>query len=672
MVRGRVQPVGNSRRLGWAVLVALIVLTSAFVLPTVPGPSTTHRAAIVSVAPSSPASVGSGATRSTDARVTTENLVASALSSASAGSVVRTVFPGFNTSLPGSFTSSVAAWQVGTPTYVPSTDTLWFPQRSVSIPGYPVPTIAPAAVYNLSTGGFDELVTNLSNASALAYDPGNGYVYATLPASDSVAVVNPRTGTIVVPAIPVGSAPDALAVDPNANQLFVANSGSSNVTVVDTVDNTVSFPSVPVGAVPVSLAFDPQDKLVFVANAETSAVSVINATNLTQSLQAIKLLNGPASTVAYSSQFNTVLATVPSSKYATIISAFHQAPITQVILVGKGVVPATVSANGTEFIVGNSTRGDLVILNSSIGTPIGTPITIDGNATQLVLDPQSGLVFCWTSSGRVLESVNLSSEAAKHAAPTTSPELLSMGFLTAQSRVYVSSANGSLIYGLNSTQLRQSSPTISTGSVPLSVVADPANDRLYVGTISGLDVYNASSDLLNSTGHGLSGNCSQLVLDQPDNLLWLANNRLVDEVNLTTLNVEIPTGLLLPTGSTQGIALDLVDGETFVLNSSSTVRVLTSRSGVVVAPGISAGANLTGLAYDPADGQVYAAGDGVTLVDGTSLDVDGGPSSLGGSHRVLGEVYEPSRKDMYIESTGLLPGKQGTVTVLDGSSVAAS
>src|SRR5208283_995327 len=150
------------------------------------------------------------------------------------------------------------------------------------------------------------------------------------------------------------------------------------------------------------------------------------------------------------------------------------------------------------------------------------------------------------------------------------------------------------------------------------------------------------------------------------------NNRLVDAVNLTTLNVEIPTGLLLPTGSTQGIAVDPVDGETFVLNSSSTVRVLTSLSGVVVAPGISAGANLTGLAYDPADGQVYAAGDGVTLVDGASLVVDGGPLSLGGSHRVLGEVYEPSRKDMYIESTGLLPGKQGTVTVLDGSSVAAS
>jgi YVTN family beta-propeller protein len=653
-------------------LVAVVVLTSAFVVPTIPGSSTAHRTAIASVVPSSSATAVTGDASSLTIAGAAGDLAGPALSSASAGSVVRTMFPGFNTSLPGSFTSSVSAWQVGSPTYVPSTDTLWFPQRSVVIPGYPVPTIAPVAVYNLSTGGFDELVTNLSNASALAYDPGNGYVYATLPASNSVAVVNPRTGAVVDHSIPVGSAPDALAVDPNANQLFVANSGSSNVTVIDTVENTVSFPSVPVGADPVSLAFDPQDKLVFVANAETSAVSVINATNLTQSLPIIKLVNGPASTVAYSSQSDTVVATVPSSKFATIISAFYQAPITQVIPVGKGVVPATVSANGTEFIVGNSTRGDLVILNSSIGTPIGTPITIDGNATQLVLDPQSGLVFCWTSSGRVLESVNLYFDAAKQAAPTTSPELLSMSSLAAQSRVFVSSANGSLIYGLNSIRLGQASPAISAAFVPLSVAADPANDRLYVGTSNGLYVYNASSDKLNATGHGLSGNCSQLVLDRPDNLLWLANNRVVDAVNLTTLNVEIPTGLLLPSGSTQGIAVDPVDGETFVLNSSSTVRVLTSLSGVVVAPGISAGANLTSLAYDPADGQVYAAGDGVTLVNGVSLAVDGGTLPLGGPHRVLGEVYEPSRKDIYIASTGLLPGKQGMVTALDGSSVAAS
>jgi PKD repeat protein len=45
---------------------------------------------------------------------------------------------------------------------------------------------------------------------------------------------------------------------------------------------------------------------------------------------------------------------------------------------------------------------------------------------------------------------------------------------------------------------------------------------------------------------------------------------------------------------------------------------------------------------------------------------------LGGSHRVLSEVYEPSREAVYVASVGLLPGLQGMVTVLDGSSIPAS
>ena len=173
------------------------------------------------------------------------------------GSVVRTVFPGFNTSLPGSFTSSVSAWEVGSPAYVPSTDSIWFPQRSVSIPGIPLPTIAPAAVFNLATKSFDQLVTNLSNASALAYDPGNGFLYATEPGTDSVAVINPVSDAIVKASIAVGSDPDAVAFDPGSNSVFVANYGSSNVTVIDAINNQVSTGNVAVGTNPTSLVDDP-------------------------------------------------------------------------------------------------------------------------------------------------------------------------------------------------------------------------------------------------------------------------------------------------------------------------------------------------------------------------------------------------------------------------------
>ncbi|MGD1099452.1 MAG: PKD domain-containing protein [Thermoplasmata archaeon] len=672
MVPCRPRRAGASGRLGLTVLIALVALTSVFALPTTATPGTVHTAAPPAPLRSFLRAEALGAAPDTNAPRTGASPADTPLSSASAGSVVRTVFPGFNTSLPGSFTSSVYAWQVGSPTYVPSTDTLWFPQRSVSLPGYPIPTIAPAAVYNLSTGGFSELVTNLSNASALVYDPVSGNVYAALPASNSVAVVNPRTGAIVDPAILVGTAPDALAVDPNANELFVANSGSSNVTVIDITDNTVSFPNIPVGSDPVSLAVDPKDDIVFVANAESMFVSMINISKLPTTLTHIPLIYGPASALAYSAGSDTVIASIPSSRFATIIGGEKQVPVTQVVPVGTGIVASAPSANGTEFLVGNSTGGNVVALNSTIGTFLST-IPVFRNASQLVLDPQSGLVYCWTSGSRDLESVNLSSDTAKTVAPTTSPELLSISALPTQSETYVSSVNDSLVYGLNSTRLNQASPVIAASAVPLSVVSDPANGKLYVGMSNGLEAYNASSDRLNATFTALSGSCSQLVLDQPDNLLWLSNSVLgVVAMNLTTHVIAFETGLVVPPGSTQGIAIDSSNAEAFVLVPPNTVKVRSTTTDQPLSSGINVGANVTSLAYDAADNQVYAAGDEVTLVNGATLAVDGGPVLIGGPHKVLGEVYEPSRKDIYFASVGLLPGKQGTVTVLDGSSISAS
>jgi len=671
MVPCRPRRAGASGRLGLTVLITLVVLASVFALPATVAPGTVHTTAPPPVPTSFHRAEAPSAAPDTYVPRTEASPAEVPLSSASAESVVRTIFPGFNSSLPGSFTSSVYAWQVGSPTYVPSTDTLWFPQRSVSLPGYPFPTIAPAAVYNLATGGFSELVTNLSNASALAYDPVSGNVYATLPASNSVAVVNPRTGAIVDPAIPVGTAPDALAVDPNTNELFVANSGSSNVTVVDTTHNSVLFPNVTVGADPTSLAFDPHDNVVFVASAGAKSVYDIDAANPAK-VNLTGIYYWPVSRITYSPFSGNLVATNPSSLYASIINATTQGLMTSVE-VGHGVLAATTTANGTEFVLGNATGDNLVLLNSTNGSPMGTDTLVNRNVTELVVDPQTGLVYCWTSSARVLESANLSIGPSAAAAPTTSPELLSISSLPAQFETYVSSANGSLIYGLNSTRLNQASPVIAASAVPLSVVSDPANGKLYVGMSNGLEAYNASSDRLNATFTALSGSCSQLVLDQPDNLLWLSNSVLgVVAMNLTTHVIAFETGLVVPPGSTQGIAIDSSNAEAFVLVPPNTVKVRSTTTDQPLSSGINVGANVTSLAYDAADNQVYAAGDEVTLVNGATLAVDGGPVLIGGPHKVLGEVYEPSRKDIYFASVGLLPGKQGTVTVLDGSSISAS
>ncbi|HYB79533.1 MAG TPA: PKD domain-containing protein, partial [Thermoplasmata archaeon] len=111
------------------------------------------------------------------------------------------------------------------------------------------------------------------------------------------------------------------------------------------------------------------------------------------------------------------------------------------------------------------------------------------------------------------------------------------------------------------------------------------------------------------------------------------------------------------------------DSEVFVLVSSSSVTVLNSATGEVIVSGLAVGTNVTSVVFDPADDQVYAAGDIVNFIDGATLAVDGSVAPFGGPHRVLTEAYDASREAVYVASVGLLSGNQGTVSVIGGASV---
>ena len=186
-------------------------------------------------------------------------------------------------------------------------------------------------------------------------------------------------------------------------------------------------------------------------------------------------------------------------------------------------------------------------------------------------------------------------------------------------------------------------------------------------------MYNSTSGTeVGSTSSPL-GNSSQMVLDARDNLLWLSSGSLgVVAANLTTLSVTVTTGLTLAPGASEGIAYDARDSKVFVLVSSSMISVRDSATGGPMATVSAVGTNDTALVFDPADDQLYVAGDSVTPVNGSSGTVDGDPISLGPSHRVLTGEFEPSRNAVYLSSRGILPGKQGALLVLDGSSLSAS
>jgi len=591
---------------------------------------------------------------------------------ATPGSVIRTVFPGYNTSLPGSFVSSVSAWEVGTPAYVPSTDSIWFPQRSVPVAGIPAPSTSPAAVFNISRGQFDQLVTNLSNTSAFAYDPGNGVLYATQPYTDTVLAVNPRTGTPVGQPIPVGTDPTAIALDPESNDLFVANAGSSNLTVISALDDRVLYGSIAVGADPLALADDPQNGLIFVANGGSSTVSWMIATDPEVPQEAIPLYWGPAKGIAYSPATGNIVATIPSSGYATLISAASQAVITSTN-VGVGVTAAQVSENGSTFILGNASGTNVVLVDSTMGKMINSNVPVGQGVTQLITNPASGEMLCWASEPRVLDSLNLTSNRVQSATTDTAPEIVSVAGSSAQSRVFGLSENESLVYDLDTTKLNEAGPVIPTTGNPVSGVVDYATNELYIGTTAGLDVFNASTGDLISTVSGLTQESSQLALDTSDGLLWLMNSVSgVSAVNLTTNRLAFSTGILTYTGCSVGIAVGPTDHAIFVLVSASKVAVLNSTNGHSLVSAINVGSNVTSIAFDPADGELYAAGDEISLINGSSFVVNAAPILLGGSHHVLGEVYDPTREDIYVSTSGLLPGEQGVVSVVEGASIGSS
>ena len=64
-------------------------------------------------------------------------------------------------------------------------------------------------------------------------------LYASLPQTNAVAVINTDTESIVT-TIPVGSDPQGIAISPDNNSVYVALNGGSAVKVIDTGTNTVS------------------------------------------------------------------------------------------------------------------------------------------------------------------------------------------------------------------------------------------------------------------------------------------------------------------------------------------------------------------------------------------------------------------------------------------------
>ncbi len=173
-------------------------------------------------------------------------------------SVISTATAGVVAILPVTRPLNLAVTPDGSRIYVVASD-------SVSV----FDAVTHASVATIAMGG--------SSPLGLAISPDARRVYVACRSSESIAVIDSATNTVVA-TIPVGSDtyPVDVAVSPGGKRLYVANYFGGTVSVIDTKTNGI-VSNIPVGLGPEGVAVSPDGRRVYVANFNDGTVSVIDA-----------------------------------------------------------------------------------------------------------------------------------------------------------------------------------------------------------------------------------------------------------------------------------------------------------------------------------------------------------------------------------------------------------
>jgi DNA-binding beta-propeller fold protein YncE/PKD repeat protein len=599
-----------------------------------------------------------------------------ALSASSAGSVVKTAYINYNATTTGNFPGSVLSWDAGTAAVDPVTDQLWIPEWPIPVDHLPTPESAPALVYSPATN-LTETISSITNTSSIAFDPITGDLYATDILNNSVLVIDPTTQREVGPAITVGAAPKAILYDPISENLFVANAGSNNVTVINGTLGDVQIPGIAAGLEPIALADDTVNKLLFVADGEpylgTYNISLISTqTNLAQSTH-IPLADPPSS-VAYSESTQLVAVATPASNFLTVYHAASQS-LAGTSDVGFNVSSVVSNLNGTEFVAANDTVPHLILVPASTGAITPSFVTTVAPPWRLTVNPVNGLLYLWSATSRTVTSVNLVTNTVVSSSPDLAASAETLVYDQTAGNIFVADSLFDSVEVLNATTLSTSHAPIIFPSAPISLEDNPGAGIVYVAFNGGVAAVNARNGAIETENTALSGNNSQLVLDQQSNLLWDVNQgRGLASLELPTLAAGPVAGLISGGINIRGVALDPATNTLFAVDlSTSTIFAVNGSTGAEVGSPTSVIPGLISVAYDPADNKIYALGRSVWIVEPATHVVEGGPIAISPHVVAWSIVYDPSREYLYVTSNSSSgPPWPGNVTAIDGASVAAS
>jgi YVTN family beta-propeller protein len=141
--------------------------------------------------------------------------------------------------------------------------------RFTCIAGLLASLCLPTTTFGAALGALEK--TFNFHAGDMAVNPVSPYLYATIPATNSLAVINTNTLTQIA-TIPLGVAPGAITVSRDGAKVYISNAGTS-VLVLDASTNLLTTP-LPIGHASASVAIGNDNRLWVLGN----GIEQVNAT----------------------------------------------------------------------------------------------------------------------------------------------------------------------------------------------------------------------------------------------------------------------------------------------------------------------------------------------------------------------------------------------------------
>ena len=268
-------------------------------------------------------------------------------------------------------------------------------------PGIAAPPVQSQSVAATNTLAVISTISGGAWPEGVAVNDGDDTVYVTNFFSDTVTVINGRTGTLD-DTIPVGNNPNGVAVDQGDDTVYVANSGSDNMSVINP-RTRAEVVKIPVQSRPTEVAVDQGDDTVYVTNDDSDTVSVINGRTGTVT-GTITVGNGPRA-LAVNQGDDTVYVASNTNSTVSVING-RTGTVTGTIPVGVAPNGVAVNQNDDTVYVVNGGASTVSVINGRTGTVTGT-IPVGDAPKGVAVDQNDDTVYVTNVNDGTVSVINV-------------------------------------------------------------------------------------------------------------------------------------------------------------------------------------------------------------------------------------------------------------------------